>query len=120
MLSNGSHRTCHELSTLFADSLASTLHDWLDFATGLSVLVYPHSHSIDAGSGIEHSTSCADDVGGVGVDKLDKEEIVDKPVPLKQLVLLVIIGASLLVEEVHVQFSQIFFEPLWSRSPPSR
>ena len=78
MLSNGSHRTCHELSTLFADSLASTLHDWLGYATGLSVLVYPHSHSIDAGSGIEHSTSCADDVGGVGVDKLEKEEIVDK------------------------------------------
>ena len=100
---------------LFADSLASTLHDWLGYATGLSVHVYPHSHSIDAGSGIESSTSCADDVGGVGVDKLEKEEIVDKPVPLKQLVLLVTNGASLLVEEVHDKFSQIFFESILVR-----
>ena len=37
------------------------------------------SHSIDAGSGIEPLTSNVDDVGNVGVDKLDNEDIVDKP-----------------------------------------
>ena len=37
------------------------------------------SHSIDAGSGIEPLTSNVDDVRNVGVDKLDNEDIVDKP-----------------------------------------
>ena len=37
------------------------------------------SHSIDVGSGIEPSISCVDDVGGAAVDKLDNEDIVDKP-----------------------------------------
>ena len=64
---------------LFADSLTSTLLDWLGYDTGLPVTLSSLSHSIDAGSGIGPSISCVDDVGGVGVDKLDKEEVVDKP-----------------------------------------
>ena len=41
---NGFPRTCHELSTLFADSLTSTLLEWLGYATGFSVLARLHSH----------------------------------------------------------------------------
>ena len=37
------------------------------------------SHSIGAGSGIESSISCVADVGGVGVDELVEEDVVDRP-----------------------------------------
>ena len=58
---------------LFADSLTSTLLDWLGYATGLPVLA-------------------------------------------RQLVLPVIDGVSLLVEQIHDKFSQIFFEAILVRT----
>ena len=65
---------------LFADSLTSTLLDWLVYATGLlRTCSSALSHSIDAGIGVEPVLSCGNDVGGVVPDELDKEDVVDKP-----------------------------------------
>ena len=76
----GSPRTCHEFST----SVRSLSHVDIAWLVGLQygslcTCLSSPSHSINAGSGIEPLTSCVDDVGGVGLDKLDKEEVVDKP-----------------------------------------
>ena len=77
---NTSPCTCHEFSTAVR-WLSYVDISWLvglqygSRLTSLSSL----SHSIDAGSGIEPLTSNVDDVGNVGVDKLDNEDIVDKP-----------------------------------------
>ena len=37
------------------------------------------SLAIDAGTGVEPVLSCGNDVGGVEPDKLDEEDVVDKP-----------------------------------------
>ena len=44
---------------------------------GLTVLSRLHSH--DAGTGVEPVLSCGDGVGGVVLDELDEEEVVDNP-----------------------------------------
>ena len=65
---------------LFADSLASTLLDWLGYATGLSVLARLLSHiQLMLESLVEPVISCGNDVGGDVPDELDKEDVVDKP-----------------------------------------
>ena len=60
----------------FADSLTSTLLDWMGYATGLSVLARLH-YSINAGIGVEPALSCGNDVGGDVPDELDEQEVVD-------------------------------------------
>ena len=80
MLSDGSPRTCHELSTLVR---------WLSYVdiawlvglrdASLRACSSALSHSINAGIGVEPVLSCGDDVGGDVPDKLDEQEIVDKP-----------------------------------------
>ena len=77
--SKGALRTCHEFSTSVR---------WLSYVDIAWLVGLRHgsprtclsslSDSIDAGSGIEPSISCVD-VGGVGVDKLDNEDVVDEP-----------------------------------------
>ena len=44
MLSNGFPVLVMNFQLLFADSLTSTLLDWLGYATGLPVLARLHSH----------------------------------------------------------------------------
>ena len=64
---------------LFADSLTSTLLDWLGYAMGLTVLARLHSHIQSMlESIVEPVLSCGNDVGGDVPDELDKEEVVDK------------------------------------------
>ena len=54
------------------------------------------------------SISCLESVMDVEEGKRE-EELVDKPEPWKQLVLPVVDGVNLLVEEVHDKFSHMFF-----------
>ena len=49
---------------LFADSLTSTLLDWLGYATGLRACLSALSRSMNAGIGVEPVFSCGKDVGG--------------------------------------------------------
>ena len=93
---------------LFADSLTSTLLDWLGYTTGLtracsSALL----HSITAGIGVEPVLSCGNDVGGHVPDELDKEDVVEKPGTTIATVFPVIDGVSLLVEQIQDKFSQM-------------
>ena len=51
---------------LFADSLSSTLLDWLSYATGLPVLACLHPHiQLILESLVEPVLSCSNDVGEV-------------------------------------------------------
>ena len=69
---------------LFADSLASTLLDWLGYATGLPVLARLHTHIqlMLESVLIEPVLFCGNDGGDVP-EKLDKEDVVDKPGTMK-------------------------------------
>ena len=66
---------------LFADSLTSTLLDWLGYATGLPVLARLHSHIQLMLESLVLSLyfPAVYDVGGDVPDELDKEDVVDKP-----------------------------------------
>ena len=79
MLSNGSPRSCRELSTIVR---------WLsyvDIAWLVGLRDGSHracssalSHSINAGIGVEPVLSCGNDVGSDVPDELDEQEVVDK------------------------------------------
>ena len=62
---------------MFADSLTSTLLNWLGYVTGLTVLALLHSHiQLMLESVLSPVLSCVnDDVP----DELDEQEVVDKP-----------------------------------------
>ena len=97
---------------LFADSLTSTLLDWLGYVTGFPVLARLHSHIQLMLKSFDEPvlSACGNDVGGDVPDELDKEDVVEKPwYHDSKLVLPVIDGLNLLVEEIHDKFSQIFF-----------
>ena len=65
---------------LFADSLTSTLLDWLGYVTGFPVLARLHSHiQLMLKSFVEPVLSCGNDVGSDVPDELDKEDVVEKP-----------------------------------------
>ena len=80
ILSNGSPRTCHELST-FVRWLSYVDTAWLVGLRDVSLRACSSalSHSIDAGIGVEPVLSCGNDVGGDVPDELDEQEVVDKP-----------------------------------------
>ena len=101
---------------LFAESLTSALLDWLGYATGLPVLTRQHSH-------IQLMLESVLSLYFLAVMMLEmmyqttftsKRSSIN-PRPRKQLVLLVIDGVSLLVEQTHDKFSQIFFEAILVR-----
>ena len=77
---NGSHRTCHELST-FVRWLSYVDIAWLVGLRDGSLRACSSalSHSINAGIGVEPVLSCGDDVGGDVPDELDEQKVVDKP-----------------------------------------
>ena len=65
---------------LFADSLTSTLLDWLGYATGLSVLARLHSHNqimLDSVLILYFPTVMMFE--GRVPDELDEQEVVDTP-----------------------------------------
>ena len=66
---------------------------------------------------VEWSISCLEGVMDVEEASLRKNSSINQE-PSKQLVLLVMDGVSLLVEEVHDKFSQIFFEAILVRISP--
>ena len=80
--SNGSHRTCHELST-FVRWLSYVHIAWLVGLRDGSLRACSSalSHSINAGIGVEPVLSCGNDVGGDVPDELDEQKVVDKPGP---------------------------------------
>ena len=76
LLSNGSHRTCHELST-FVRWLSHVDIAWLGGLRDGSLRACSSalSHSINAGVGVEPVPSCGNDVGGDVPDELDEQEV---------------------------------------------
>ena len=65
---------------LFADSLTSTLPDWLGYATGLPVLARLHSHiQLMLESVLSLSFPAVMMLEVMYQDELDKEDAVDKP-----------------------------------------
>ena len=101
---------------LFADSLTSTLLDWLGCATGLPVLARLHSHiQINAGVGVELILSCGNDVGSDVPDELDKEEVVDKPGTTIATGFTCKRRRKSACWTIHDRFSQTFFEAVLVR-----
>ena len=88
----------------FADSLTSTLLDWLIYATCLSVLTRLHSH-------IQLMLEWVLSLYFLATSKRSSIN----PRPRLQLVLPVIDGVSLLVEQTHDKFLQRFFEAILVR-----
>ena len=82
---------------LFADSLTSTLLDWLGYATGLSVIARLHFPAVMMLE-VMYQTSLTRKTSSINL------------VPFLQLVLPVIDGISLLAEEFHDKFFQNSFE----------
>ena len=101
---------------LFADSLTSTLLDWLGYATDLPVLARLHSHIqllLESVLSLYFPASMMLEV--MYQSSLTSKRSSINPEPRQQLVLPAIDGASLLVEQINDKFSQIFFEALLVR-----
>ena len=88
----------------FADSLTSTLLDWLIYATCLSVLTRLHSH-------IQLMLEWVLSLYFLATSK--RSSINPRPRLQLVLVLLVIDGVSLLVEQTHDKFSKDFSKQFW-------
>ena len=98
---------------LFADSLTSALLDWLGYATGLTVLTRLHSHI----QLMLESVLSLYFLAVMMLEMMYQTTFTSKrnPRPRKQLVLLVIDGVSLLVEQIRDKFSKIFLEGILVR-----
>ena len=101
---------------LFADSLTSTLLDWLGYATGFPVLARLHSHiQLMLESVLSLHFPAVMMLEEMYQTSLTSKRSSINPGPRKQLVLPVMDGVSLLVEQNHDKFSQIFVEAILVR-----